>query len=65
MLKYLILFLAASISSLLLTPLVRFASRRLGALDFPGERKIHKKPIPRLGGLSIFIAFGLVVLVGS
>jgi UDP-GlcNAc:undecaprenyl-phosphate GlcNAc-1-phosphate transferase len=61
MLKYLILFIFASVFSFLLTPLVRSAARRLGALDLPDERKIHGKPIPRLGGLSIFVTFILVL----
>jgi len=65
MLKYLILFLIASVCSLLLTPLVRSVSRRAGVLDLPGERKIHAQPIPRLGGLSIFISFYLVLLIAS
>jgi UDP-GlcNAc:undecaprenyl-phosphate GlcNAc-1-phosphate transferase len=65
MLKYLILFLIASVFSLLLTPILRTVSRRVGALDLPGERKVHDQPIPRLGGLSIFISFNLVVLVAS
>ncbi len=65
MLKYLILFVTASVCSLLLTPLVRAFSRRVGALDLPDDRKVHKQPIPRLGGLSIFIAFNLVVLIAS
>jgi UDP-GlcNAc:undecaprenyl-phosphate GlcNAc-1-phosphate transferase len=65
MLKYLILFLIASVCSLLITPLVRSISRRVGALDLPGERKIHDQPIPRLGGLSIFIVFNLVLFVTS
>ena len=63
MLKYLILFLIASVCSFLLTPLVRFFSRRFGALDLPGGRKIHDQPIPRLGGLSIFMVFNLVLLI--
>ncbi len=29
----------------------------LGAIDIPNERKIHSKPTSRLGGLSFFIAF--------
>jgi UDP-GlcNAc:undecaprenyl-phosphate/decaprenyl-phosphate GlcNAc-1-phosphate transferase len=65
MLKYLILFLIASGLSLLLTPIVRLAARRVGALDLPDDRKVHKQPVPRLGGLSIFIAFNLIVLVAS
>ena len=29
----------------------------VGALDYPNERKVHKKPMPRLGGLAIYGAF--------
>jgi UDP-GlcNAc:undecaprenyl-phosphate/decaprenyl-phosphate GlcNAc-1-phosphate transferase len=32
-------------------------------LDYPGERKIHKKPIPLAGGWSIFFAFFLTLLL--
>ena len=62
MLKYLILFVFAGAISLLFTPVVRQLARRFGVLDHPGERKIHGKPIPRLGGFSIFIAFNAVLL---
>jgi UDP-GlcNAc:undecaprenyl-phosphate GlcNAc-1-phosphate transferase len=65
MLKYLILFLIASVFSLLLTPILRSVSRRVGALDLPGERKVHEQPIPRLGGIAIFISFNLVLLIAS
>ncbi len=65
MLKYLTLFCIASAFSFLLTPLVRFLSGRLGAMDLPGERKVHGQPIPRLGGLAIFVGFNLVLLVSS
>lgn len=36
-----------------LVKLVIARASRWGALDLPNERKIHKAPIPRLGGLSI------------
>ena len=65
MLKYAILFIAALISSLILTPLVRSGARRLRAMDLPGKRKIHTRPIPRLGGFAIFISFYLVLLIFS
>jgi UDP-GlcNAc:undecaprenyl-phosphate GlcNAc-1-phosphate transferase len=65
MLKYLIVFLAASLCSLALTPLVRSFARRVGAIDQPGARKIHSQPMPRLGGLSIFISYYLVLAVAS
>jgi len=38
---------------------------RIKALDLPGVRKVHSRPIPRLGGFSIFIAFHLVLCVSS
>jgi UDP-GlcNAc:undecaprenyl-phosphate GlcNAc-1-phosphate transferase len=63
MLKYLILFLIALVSSLFLTPVVRSAARKFGALDLPGGRKVHDQPIPRLGGISIFVTFNLILLV--
>jgi UDP-GlcNAc:undecaprenyl-phosphate GlcNAc-1-phosphate transferase len=65
MLKYLILFTITFLFSLFLTPLVRFFARRLGALDLPEERKVHSKPTPRLGGVSIFLSFYVVLLISS
>lgn len=43
--------------SLLLTPLVKKFAIKIGAIDKPNERKVHKKIMPRLGGLAIFISF--------
>jgi UDP-GlcNAc:undecaprenyl-phosphate GlcNAc-1-phosphate transferase len=65
MLKYLILFLVSSVFSFLLTPLVRSVAGRLGAFDLPDERKIHDKPIPRWGGISIFVAFNLGIFLAT
>src|SRR5690625_2782485 len=50
----LIAFIIALFSSFLLTYPVKRIALRLGILDFPSDRKIHKEVIPRLGGLSIF-----------
>ena len=52
----------AAIATLLLTPLARKLAIRLRAMDVPGGRKQHDKPIPRLGGLAI--AGGIVVALG-
>ncbi len=38
-------------------PLVKKIAHHIGALDIPNERKVHKNPIPRLGGLGIFFGF--------
>ena len=65
MLKYLILFLLASVLSFLITPVVRYVSKKLGAFDLPGERKVHHKPIARLGGLAIYVTFNLILIIAS
>jgi len=55
---------AAAVLSLLLIPLARRVAVRLGALDEPGDRKIHAQTMPRAGGIAIFLAFVGVVVVG-
>jgi len=51
--------LAAFVIVVLLTPAVGGMARILGAVDRPGERRLNRRPIPRLGGLAIFL--GIVV----
>ena len=51
------IFLISLVFSLVLTPLAGKLGERFGALDVPDERKVHDKPIPRSGGIAIFIAF--------
>src|ERR1035438_5090056 len=56
---YSLLFLGivSCVLSLLLTPIVRNASLRLGLVDQPDQaRKFHVAPVPRLGGVAIFLA---------
>jgi UDP-GlcNAc:undecaprenyl-phosphate GlcNAc-1-phosphate transferase len=56
---YSLLFLGivSCVLSLILTPIVRNASLRLGLVDQPDQaRKFHIAPVPRLGGVAIFIA---------
>ncbi len=42
---------------------VIFLCRKLGFFDALEERKIHKNPVPRLGGLGIFLAFLITSLL--
>src|ERR1700737_3867535 len=37
----------------------RWLSFRLGAVAEPGDRFIHQRPTARLGGLAIYLGFGL------
>jgi len=53
---YLMLFIIAMCLSMTLTPIVRRISERFGWLDDPlDERRLHKKAVPRLGGIAIFV----------
>jgi len=48
----------AFIVSFLFTPLIRRMAIKLNAIDVPTEkRRVHTKPIPRLGGLAIVLGF--------
>jgi len=50
-------FLLAMSISWWLTPEIRSRALKLGLVDKPGEeRRIHKVPVPRLGGVAIFIS---------
>ena len=54
----------ALVVSLAATPGVKWFAHRVGAIDIPNdERRVHNKPIPRLGGLAIFIGFVLSVVI--
>ncbi|MCL2126295.1 MAG: undecaprenyl/decaprenyl-phosphate alpha-N-acetylglucosaminyl 1-phosphate transferase [Oscillospiraceae bacterium] len=54
----------ALIVSFVATPGVKWFAKRIGAMDVPKDsRRVHKSPIPRLGGLAIFIGFVLSVVL--
>lgn len=54
------------ITSLILGFLMKKVAVHINALDMPNKRKVHKKPMPRLGGLAIYFAFLLgYILYGT
>ena len=54
----------AGLLSFLTTPLVKHLANRVGAVDVPKDnRRMHTVPIPRMGGLAIFIGFLLSALI--
>lgn len=59
-----ITFLGAITLSAILTPAVRRIALKTNIVDRPGSRKKHLLTTPLLGGLSIYLAFGIVLLVG-
>ena len=52
-----IIFTSSFLLSLLIMPIVMRLLIKFHILDFPNYRKIHKKPIPRMAGISIYFAF--------
>lgn len=57
--EYILAFLIALTCVYALTPLVISFAVKAGAMDAPDARKVHKNPIPRLGGIAIYAAFML------
>lgn len=56
--------ICAALLAYTLTPLVRVLAIKIKAIDVPTDgRRMHHKPIPRIGGLAIFLAF-LITSIG-
>ena len=56
--------LCAFAVSFLMCPLVKSFAYKIGAIDVPKDaRRMHKKPIPRLGGLAIYGGFLCSILI--
>ncbi len=63
LINYLLPFILALVASIGLTPLViGFVKKRNLAMPAVRDRDVHKSPVPRLGGVAIFIAFWLLVV---
>ena len=54
-----VILIVTFLTSLILTPIIKLIAIHVNAMDIPNKRKIHNKPMPRLGGLAIFLAFML------
>lgn len=44
-------------------PYIKKIAMHVGAMDIPNARKIHKEPMPRMGGLAIFLGFLLGYMI--
>lgn len=53
--KYLAVVAIAALVTLLATPLVARLGIRIGMIDQPGARRLHRTPVPRCGGLAVFL----------
>ncbi|WKV16398.1 MraY family glycosyltransferase [Janibacter limosus] len=55
--EYVFVFLVALVTTYLLVPLVRTAAIRVGAFTEVRERDVHVVPMPRLGGVAMFLGY--------
>ncbi len=55
---------AAILIAFIATPVVKSLAEKVGAVDVPKDnRRMHNHPIPRMGGLAIFLGFLLSTLI--
>ena len=63
-LKVALALVCAAVVSFAATPIIKVLAKKVGAMDVPkDERRMHKIPIPRMGGLAIFLGFMVSVLI--
>lgn len=60
---YMLVFGCALVFAVGATPVMRRAAPWLGVMDRPSSRKVHRRPMPRLGGAAIYGAFILALLL--
>lgn len=63
MINLVLIFASALLLVLGTTPLVRRVASRLGMVDQPAGRRVHLSPVPRLGGLAIYVGFILALIL--
>jgi UDP-GlcNAc:undecaprenyl-phosphate GlcNAc-1-phosphate transferase len=63
--EYLFIVIVAAIVTYAATPLLRSVAVRLRAFTPVRDRDVHSHPIPRLGGVSMFLGFAAATLVAS
>lgn len=62
-LYHLLAFAVSAVVVLITTPLIKKIGLKSGLFDLPGGRKVHKQPMVRLGGISIFLGTLLALLI--
>ncbi len=65
MTSFLLMAASALVFAIGSTPLVRIAALHLGILDQPSARKIHRSPVPLMGGAAIYFAFIAALAIWS
>jgi UDP-N-acetylmuramyl pentapeptide phosphotransferase/UDP-N-acetylglucosamine-1-phosphate transferase len=64
-LRWQYIFTFSFLAAYFLTPLCRLVAIKFNVLDTPDWRKIHDQPTPLLGGLAIYLAFSVSLLLNG
>ena len=64
-LRWQYIFIFSFLTAYFMTPFCRLIALKFNILDKPDWRKIHDKPTPLLGGLSVYLAFSASILLNG
>jgi UDP-GlcNAc:undecaprenyl-phosphate/decaprenyl-phosphate GlcNAc-1-phosphate transferase len=62
---YILILLVAAAVTYILTPVVRLAAVRFGAMHAPRERDVHTVPVPRGGGVAMYLGLAAGLFVAA
>ena len=62
MVKYSLIYLISLLLALIITPLIIYIARKFNVMDKPDVRRLHKRAVPRVGGIAIFVPAMAVIL---
>ena len=57
-----IAFMLSFITSFVCVPMTIKLAKKVGAIDYPNERRVNVRPIPRIGGIAVIIGFVVAVV---
>ena len=57
-----IAFMLSFMTSFVCVPMTIKLAKKVGAIDYPSERRVNVKPIPRIGGIAVIIGFLVAVI---
>lgn len=60
---YAVTFASAFFITLLTIPFAKWVSYRFGAIDYPKDRGVHTKAMPRMGGVAMVLGFMITILI--
>jgi len=59
---YLSVYFGSLLLAVVITPAIILLARKLNAVDLTNPRKVHSKPIPRIGGISVFLPSAVLAI---